>query len=328
MNRRTVFFIGLLSLVVVVVSLSFSGRVRPAAPTQPPVVVRPAPVIEIQQPDNVVFSFASQPALPTSLPVYSATDYTPAQLDRAVLNNLSVFSIPASPSSLIRSGTETTTWAREGADFSTTVSQGGAKTIVFHQSQARSKPSSTSSVTEAASQFITGLFALPPGVTLSQIEIFDGPFDGLSIQDSLGASVFQGVSFSYTLGGIPIVTSGGGPSSNSVVVDNLGIIRSATLNPPPQSLTPAGSLPIITKGDVIANLSQKRAAVVSGNNPQTVGLGGALTFRSFAIDKTLLVYAEEEGRLMPALLLHGTGADTSGVSQEATYFLWASPQTN
>lgn len=168
-------------------------------------------------------------------------------------------------------------------------------------------------------------FLFPAGVSLSQTQVIDGPFDGLLVFDSFGASKFQAINFSYTINGVPVTTPRGGLISASVVIDNLGIIRSATLSPPPATITPADNVHLISKTDILANLSQKRASIVSGYNSKTAGQSDALTFRSFAIDKTTVVYGQQDKKLLPAFLLHGTGTDLSGTTQEATYFLWATP---
>lgn len=291
---------------------------------QPPAVVRLAPTVSLQQPKNVVFSFVTQPALPASLPTYTTVSYKSTQIIDAVLKNLSLYDIPASPSSLIRAGTKTTTWSRHGADFSTSISK-EHMTVVFHQSKALIRPESIDENTTAAGQFITRLFSLPAGVSLSQTQVIDGPFDGLLILDSFGARKVQAINFSYTLNGIPIATTRGGLVSGSVIVDNLGIIRSATISPPPYTVSQTDGARIISKTDIISNLQQGRASVVSGYNPKTAGLGDSLTFHSFAIDKTTVVYGQLDGKLLPAFLLHGTGTDSTGVTQEATYFLWATP---
>lgn len=290
----------------------------------PPVVVREAPSVALQQPEGVTFAFATEPALPSSLPTYTFTEFTQNQLIQAVSKNLSLYAIPASPSSLLRSGTTTTRWSRDGADFSATVTKNSA-TVVFHQSQAFIKPFGNPDVTTTANQFIQEIYSLPAGVSLSQTKITDGPFDGMYVLDTFGASKFQAVNFSYTINGVPIATKRGDVTTGSVVVDNLGIIRSATLSPPPSTVAQQENVRLISKADILSNLKQMRASIVSGYNAKTAGLGDELTFRSFTIDKTTVVYGQQDGKLLPAFLLHGTGTDASGTPQEATYFLWATP---
>jgi len=316
-----VFIAILLGLLLLLLFRTSGSSPSPARKTT---VVRPAPSGNIQPPDVVTFSFAKPPSLPDSLPVYGIEEYTTAQLEQAIRDNLSGFTIPNPPATLYRNDIRTTTWSRNGAEITLTTAPGKPPTVVFRQSLATTRPESAQSSTATASRIVLGFFPPPSGVSLHHLTDSDGPFDGLLITDSLGVTSVKGVTFAYTIGDIPILSAAENITSSSVVVDNLGVVRFATLYPPPRSVTPGTSVSLISKEDILDNLKEGRASVLSGYNAQTIGKGGALTFSSFIIDATSVVYARDNGVLFPALLIHGKGVTASGGDQEATYFLWAS----
>jgi hypothetical protein len=318
-----IFFLGGLAL------LAFTRQAPPQPPQETATLVPAAPTLYFQSPKNVSFVFDTTPTIPSALPTYLYEDYPVSLLESTIRTNLSLYAIPASPSSLIRADTKTVTWSRDGADFVLTTTPRGS-TIIFHQQRAIARPSPSLSPTDAARAFITKLFpALPSGIALTRVGSLGGPFDGLFVLDNFPFTDPVGELFSYTIEGRPVISLSESAQQASVIVDGNGIVRSATIFPPPQSITRATVVPLITKEDVLANLTEGRASIVSAYNEETAGTGGALTFTSFRIKEVAVAYAKQDNLLLPSLLISGVGTGASGQTQEATYFLWAfkTPQT-
>ena len=325
MDKRFIAIVLFIAAAVAVIIIVL--KKNPVRFVSPPVVVRPAPTFSVPPPSNVSFTFSAQPAIPSSLPIYSVTPASREQLLDSVSRFLSVYDIPStSASTLVRSETFTRSWSRNGADVSLTIPSSCRASLVFHQQSALYKPDVKQSTENFARQFVNKLFSVPSPIVLTLESLSDGPFDGLLVFDTLGSLPYQGANFSYSVNGVRIVSFDTGTETSSVVVDSSGIVRSATIIPPPLSISLVGASPLISKDQILLNLSQGRGSILSSTNPETAGLGDALTFQSFSIDETTIVYADSDGSLLPAFLLKGHGKSSKGATEDATYFLWASPE--
>ena len=322
-NQRPIRLLLITLLIVgIIITLVMRRAPRKAVPVREPVLVLPAPTIHLQSPKNVSFQFEKEPVIPSQLTTYLYEEYSLAETERLIRNSLSSYAIPASASSLVRMGVSTTTWSRLGAEFILTSSP-TTTSVVFRQQQALSLPGTISPSVAVARQFIFQLFSLPTGMTLTNLGAKDGEFDGLFIIDTFPKTEFVAELFSYAVEGRPVISLYETGPNATVVVDGNGVVRAATVFPPPKQLVPGASMPLITKADVLSNLTQGRGAIVSGYNEATSGQGEQLTFTSFGIKEVSVVYAKQGTAILPAFLLSGTGTDAGGQIQEATYFLWA-----
>lgn len=316
----------LISIVILALVRLFLPPSKTPQPARPPLEVPPAPTIGIPQPISVVFSYSKEPSLPTELPVYAYTDFTREELESAVASVLSDFAIPASSTSLLRSGVFRRTWSRDGATV-TLQDENGQATITFRQSVALQKPAATQSHSEIARSFIAKLAPPSPPLSLSPAGVSDDVAEGILITDNLGVQFVEGFLYSYTINALPVVPYPYTSQTSFAAVDNLGIVRAATVHPGPKTVLLSGRAPILSPQDIVANLTAGRGSLVSiaaQEDPKTVG---AITFRAFSIDAVSLVYARHQGVLAPGFLIHGKGTAPGAADQEATFFLWASPAT-
>jgi len=311
----------LIIVVVMAVALTKKATVAPE-PKNEPILVLPAPTIHFQSPKNVTFVFDREPVIPSQLPSYLHEDRSSAEIESVIKNTLPLYGIPASSSSLLRSNVSTKTWSRYGAEFTLT-STTNTTSVLFRQQQALTLPETTSPSVAVARQFFFQLFPLPSGVSLTNIGAQTDDFDGLFIVDTFPRTEFVAELFSYTLDGRPIVSLSQTGAAATIVVDGNSIIRAATIFPPPKSVVAATTVQLIPKDDILINLSLGNGSVVAAFNEATAGLGEQLTYTSFRIRETSVVYAKQGSLLLPAYLLSGVGTDNTGLSQEATYFLWA-----
>lgn len=302
--------------------LLFRTATKQTAPL--PAIVRVAPTTAIAQPSKVSFSFQTAPALPTKLPVYEFSFFSPQEFLDFGKNLVAAYDLSATTSTLIRNGITTKSWTRTGAALTATVAD-DMFSYVFHQTAAHSKPQNPAAPTETAIAFVSSLFTVPSPIVVAQKQLLDGPFDGLVYSDQFAAGSVTGVVLSYSLSGIPLATLTAGDVSGSVIVDNLGIIRSATLFPPPKAVVEKGSVPILSKEDIIHNLEAGRGSVISAGQSDAANVEEQLSFTSFTITGSHIVYAASDSAYMPAILLSGSGVGSRGSPQEATFFLWATP---
>ena len=302
----------------------FLGARTPQKQLSPPEVVRVAPTTAITQPLNVSFSFQTAPAFPTTLPTYNASFFSPQEFLDLGKNIAASYDLSATSSTLIRNGITTRSWTRTGATLTATVAE-DMFSYVFHQSVAHVKPQKPLTPTETAITFVSSLFTVPSPIVVSQKQLIDGPFDGLLYSDQFAAGSATGVFLSYSILGIPIASTISQDVTGSVIVDNLGIVRSATLFSPPKTITENGSVPILSKEDVLKNLEAGRGSVVSVGQSDAAHLEEQLSFSSFTITDTHIVYTASGSSYMPAFLLSGSGMGTNGSLQKATFFLWATP---
>ncbi len=319
-NTKTIIGLGVIFVTMTMVAMFLFRRPDPRPPT-PQVLVPPAPTLGIPQPANVRFTFLAPPSIPEVLPTYTYTDYSLAQLESAIQKNLNLYRITSPPSSITRSGVFKESWLGEGAEFVLSWDE-KASVISFRQFKANSPLPAAMAPVDAATLFITSLITLPAGATLAQAATINDVSEGLLILDSFIPSFVRGTTFSYLVDGYPIVSPPHASDATVVAIDNYGIIRSATIVPPPQSLILVGEERLLAADGIMANLSQQKGVIISAG---TTGydLTGLVDFRFFSIDKTSVVYTGDNGFLYPAFLLHGFGANSAGTRQEATFFLWA-----
>jgi|GEM_PF-4946991 len=292
-------------------------------PGKPLLVVPPAPTMGITQPVGVTFSFTKEPSIPSVLPEYSYIDFTRGELEAKISSLAPEYGIPSTSSSLFRAGTFTREWSRDGATFKLHESETTA--ITFQQSSAPSAPSAPKNNPEAARNFLTKLLPVTAPLALTPAGITTDIPEGILITDSLGVRSLEGHSYSYTLDALPVVTYPYTSATSFVILDNFGIVRSATLHPAPKTVAVTGQVPILPPNDILTNLSAGRGALLSATTQESPSTAGTIAFKTFRIDTVTLVYARKDGFLLPAFILRGNGLAGGGTNQEATYFLWASP---
>jgi len=324
MNRNIKITVGLgLFLLLLSVFFFFFSRRAKQEPLPPRFVVRTAPLMGIDQPEGVVFSYSAPPSLPRSLPRYAIQEHSRGALESKIQENLRLYNIPSSPSSLLREGVFTKTWLGEGATLALNQER-GVSVVSFHQFKAISPPGSPVEAVEAAQAFILGLISFPGPIRLTRSTTTQEAPDGLLILDSFIPSSIDAVSFTYDINGYPVVFPPHKTDATTVLVDNYGLIRAATVLVPPRSLTQKENVQILTSEEVLANLSEQKGSILFAGGAFENDTSGKISFSSFLIDKTTLVYARHENALAPAFILHGVGTNNQGTSQEATFFLWAS----
>lgn len=315
LNLKKITVVGLVFIVIVITATLLFGKPG-SQPPAPQIIVPPAPTLGIAQPTGVVFTFSSPPSIPDSLPTYEYTDYTTAQLAASIQNNLDTYHIPDSPSSLTRSGVFSQSWLGDGAEFVLS-DENGSPTISFQQFKAEPPPSPVVLPAAAGTNFITKLLNLPQGVTLTQTQTINDVSEGLLILDSFIPSSIRGMAFSYLINNYPIVYQPHAPSPAVVAIDNYGIIRAASVIPPPQTITPSSWAQLLNASGITANLNQGRGQIISS---------GRVDFKSFTINSVEIVYSKSGGLLYPAFILRGEGINSSGSKQEVEFFLWATSQ--
>lgn len=292
---------------------------RPRAP-QP--VVRNAPTMGISQPENVVFTFSSAPPIPASLPVYVTQNYTRSRLEKLIQGVADDYAISSSPSSLFRSGLFTETWLSDGVEISL-AEQGPTSTILFRQYRALRAPSPAVSPAETARSFVSQLFSFPSPIRLTETGSTKNVPEGLLILDSSLPSYIETVLFSYVIDTYPIISPPHAEAPVSVIVDSYGIVRASTVLPPPLTIARAGSVSLLSSEGILTNLSLQKGSIINAGKATENDVSGLVSFSSFIIDKTSVVYAYSGDTLTPAFLLHGFGSNNQGGHQEATFFLWA-----
>lgn len=325
MKNKTV-KIGLVFIVVAVIALGiFLGRGKGTAPTTPAPLAPQAPPNEsFIQPPKVAFSFTTTPTIPPALPTYQFQGATRASVEQLAQTAASSLNLQATPSSLQMTDTYTKTWARPNqAQLVVTQTKDGV-TLSFQQILAI-KGQPVKAPAAAASAFLSLFFSPTPAVSVIQIDASPGPFDGLLVLDPPNPPEYKKYNYRYYLGGYAIVTSGLNDNAAFVIVDSAGVVRSANIVPPPASIAPAGETPVLTPDQIRSSLSAGKGSLVNAYNPQDPAVGSAPVFSSFSVENTQIVYTPQNSQLLPAFLLSGTGTAEGGVTQKATFFLWAYP---
>lgn len=326
MKRPVIFFSILLIGILMLAAIRMFVPMSPGAPQpgKPSLEVPPAPTIGIIQPTGVTFAFVKEPSLPATVPIYAYTDFTRAELESSIASVVSEYAIPATSTSLLRAGVFTREWSRDGAMISLQ-EEGGTSTVTFRQAAARGVPATPQNNQGVAQNFIAKLVPPSAPVALTPAGVTNDIAEGILITDSLGVRSLGGYLYSYTIDALPIVPYPFTSQTSFAIVDNLGIVRSATIHPAPKTVTAAGQVPVLTASDILVNLSARRGALISAVTQEDPATAGTIAFAAFRIDAVSVVYARNQGLLLPAFIIHGEGTTARGTGQEATFFLWASP---
>lgn len=329
MKQKIAFIIGVFLLAAIILGVIIGKNQfnagRSVAPTPLPTFAPPAPTGSVfVQPQSVIFSFNQQPDTPAVLPAYTFTSPTVEALSQIAAKAAPALSLGSEAKSLLRGSVFTRTWSRPNeADLVVTRSDNDLS-IVYHQ--AKSAGQSGLDPQAAAKQLGELLIALPQGVSLVAAGAGNGPFNGLLVIDPPAPPSYKEFFYSYTIGGYPILSRVLGAAPVSVVVDGRGVVRSATISPPPADVTQTASVNILATDQILQNLKARRGAILNTYESQAVNEAKEPIFSSFQIEETKIVYAPRDSQLLPAFLLTGTGADANSKQQKATFFLWAFPE--
>lgn len=325
MNKKTIIIAGIIVFVLIVVGVLVgknSSGLTQITPTPFPTLAPPAPTGVFPQPTGAVFSFATAPSLPASLPAYSYQPMTLSAIESLSAKTAVSLDLSATPSALTRGGSYTKTWSR-GNDANLIVTQtNDLITITYHQIKSTTSPG-TFTPDVAVQQFILSLVPAAQGINVRPAGTSSGPFDGLLVLDTPLPKSYMNYFYSYVTSGAPILTTGLSLAPISVIADSGGIVRSASIIPPPTLTTQGGAVNIISNEQILASLSGGRGLLLDVHAPQAPEQGVIPTFTKFIITDVKLVYAPKDSQLLPALYLTGSGTTASGQKQDATIFLWA-----
>lgn len=320
-NRITLLALFIIIAIAVLVGASISRGARKS----PPSLAQPAPTgTAFDQPPNVQFSFAAPPSIPTSLPTYQFGGATLSSVEQAAQRATTALGLETVPSVLQMTDAYTKTWSRPNEAALTVTQTTSGITLSFQQAIAQ-KGQTQKQPANAAGDFLSLFFTSAPGVSIEQTSVLSGPFDGLLVLDPPDPPQYQAYNFRYAIGGYAIITAGFGYDTASIVVDGAGAIRSANITPPPSSIQRVGTVDLLLVDQILLSLSAGRGVAVDAHNPESASLGEKPAFSSFTIEDVKIVYAPQGSQLLPALLLSGTGAGSGGLTQRATFFLWAFP---
>lgn len=315
--KRLLVFIFIVLIIFFVIGAIYTRVGRKSTISPKPLVFLP-PKTNIVSPDSVTYSFSKNPSYVSSLPVYSATVAQLPEIETAIFSIFPIFKT-ATPSSLFRDNVLTKTWAlptrdliitRENQEIiMSTREQGGSSSVLIPP-------------TTAIKNFFSSL-GVSQIISIEQ-ELQDAsPIEGLLILDPQSTNV-TAFSYSYKINGFSLFMPNNPGSPASTVVDNLGVLRVLSVVIPPKEIIIEKNEPLVSVEDILQNLHSGRGVITNGDNPETAGSDGKLTFSSFVIDGLEIVYSKIGlGTYAPAFLLHGYGSLNNGKTQEATFFLWA-----
>lgn len=316
---------GIIILILLVVGVLLgrnTGGSTQIMPTPYPTLAPPAPTGNFPQPTNVVFSFATPPVIPASLPAYSYQPMSLASVESVAAKAAPSLGLSATPSALTRGGSYTKTWSR-GNDANLIVTQtNDLITTTYHQIKSTTPPGALPPDV-AVQQFLLSLVPSSQNISVRAAGTSSGPFDGLLVLDTPPPKSYTNYFYSYTISGIPVLTTDLSLAPASIIADGGGIIRSASIVPPPALPTQRGAVSLISKDQVLASLSAKRGVFLDVHSPQAPEQGVVPAFTKFVISDIKLVYAPKDGQLLPAFYLTGSGTTAGGQKQDATIFLWA-----
>jgi len=324
MNKRLI-LIAIIFLLIAIAVFLFVSRQREAGLTgltPSPTLAPPAPSGIFPQPTNAVFSFASPPGTPSTAPSYTFVPPTLASIESMVGRSAQALDLSSTPSSLIRDGVYTKTWSRPGEAKVVVTQKNNAIGITFQQAKS-SQPPGVFTPDVAVQQFLLSLVPISPGITVYAAGSSSGPFDGLLVLDTPSPSSYKNYLFSYAVDQKPILTSALSLTPVSVIADSGGIIRSASIVPPPTAVQAAVSLALLSPEQILASLAAGRGTLLDVHNPQTPEQGELPAFSAFTITDVKIVYAPQNNMLLPAFYLSGTGTAPAGKAQQAIIFLWA-----
>lgn len=312
----------LLFSIVVLMAFFVAGaiytRVGKQVPPSPKPLVFSPPKTNIVSPDGVTYSFFKTPSYANNLPVYSSTAALLPEIETAIFSVFPIFKT-ATSSSLFRENVLTKTWALPARDL--TITYENQDVVVSAREQGGS-----SSVLIPPTTAIKNIFSslgISRMITITQEPQDASPIEGLLILDPQSTSV-TAFSFSYKIGEFSLFVPNNPGSPASAVVDNLGVLRVLSVIVPPKDMVIEKNELLIAPEDILQNLRAGRGVIITGNNPETTGSDGGLTFSSFVIDGFEIVYSKiMVGVYAPAFLLHGYGSLNNGRAQEATFFVWA-----
>jgi len=326
MNKKFIFIGAIfISIVVAAVFLTRRQSVSPPGPTPQPTLAAPAPTGIFTQPPNVTFSFASPPAIPASIPIYTFAPASLSSVEQMAGKAATSLGLGATPSTLIRGGSYTKTWSRPNEAVLTVTQTNGGISVTFRQAKTTQAPGALAPDV-AVQQLLLAL--IPPTANLSvrAAGMVDGPFDGLLVLDTPAPPSYKNYFYSYTLDGLPVLTSDFSITPVSVIADSGGVIRFANIVPPPSSFQVGAATPLLTRDQVLASLTAGRGALLDTHDPQSPEQGAVPGFSKFVIEESRIVYAPQNNMLLPALYMTGTGTAKGGGVQKATIFLWLIPE--
>ena len=323
MNKKLL-FIGAIFILVVILVILASRQSSPAQTTAPsvrPTLAAPAPTTIFTQPSNVTFSFAASPTIPTSLPSYTVQPMPLSSIEQIAEQSTAALALGATPSALTRGDSYTETWSRPNEAALTITKTNNLTTLSFRQIKSK-RPPNVLAPGAAAQQFLALLVPPTEGLVVRVTGTTNGPFNGLLVLDSPAPTSFTNYYYSYFLDDYPILTTGLSISPASVIADDGGVVRFASVVPPPSSLQIGTPVALLTVNQVLASLMAGRGTLLDTHNPETPDQGVVPNFSKFIIEDAKVVYAPKEAQLLPALYMTGTGTATGGATQKATIFLW------
>lgn len=326
MNKKLLFVgAAFVIIIVAVVMLLQRQSVSSPGPTPQPTLAPPAPAGIFTQPPNVTFSFAAPLSIPASLPSYTFQPVSLSSVEQVAAKAATTLNLGATPSAITRGGSYAKTWSRLN-EASLTVTQTNERITLSFRQVKSIRPPVVIAPDAAAQQFLLAL--IPPTANLSvrAAGTTSGPFDGLFVLDSPAPTSFKNYFYSYALGTYPLITADLSITPVSVIADSGGIIRFATIAPPPASFQAGASLTLLTADQVLASLTARRGTLLDTHDPQTPDQGAVPDFSKFIIEDIKIVYAPKENLLFPALYMTGTGSAAGGATQKATIFLWLIPE--
>ena len=320
---------GAIFIVVVVVAVALTVRQppSPAGPSPSPTLAAPGPTGIFPQPPKVAFTFATPPAIPASLPMYTFQPAALSSVEQTEGKAAPGLNLGATPSTLIRGDSYTKTWSRPNEAALTVTQTNGALSITFRQVKS-TKPPNPITPEVAVQQFLAAVVPPTQNLTIKAAGTTSGPFDGLLVLDTPPPASFKNYFYSYIVESYPLLTADLSITPVSVIADGGGIIRSANVVPPPASFQAGTATPLLTLDEILASLTAGRGTLLDTHNPQTPDQGAVPDFSSFVIDRATVVYAPQNNLLLPALYMTGTGKTAGGAVQNATLFLWLIPAGN
>lgn len=325
MQTRHIFLL-LFVFITISVAVFLSYQKKEATPAIPVVESKPlvplAPTGYFIQSPGTRFSFISTPTLPKTLPAYSWESVNGDSLVSAIPEILQSLGVSATPSSIIRGSIRTTKWSSPSTFSLILTSSKESQTITYQR--IRSSGGLISSPELGARRFIDLFSSLFENSSI-YIEETGGEFDGLLVLDSPKPKRFSGFSASFVYNNYPFSTNSINNFSASIVTDNSGVVRSATIFIPKIPIAILGSVVILTPEQLLFNLESQRGSIVALKSGGLESSGPNPPFKSFSIRSVSIFYTLKNGLYLPAFFISGEGITNRGARQEASYFLWASP---
>src|SRR5258706_4170391 len=269
MNKKLLLIsVTFIVIVILVVLIFIKKSPISTGPTAPPTLAIPAPTSIFVQPANVVFSFISPPLLPTSLPTYSFQPISLATVEQIAGNAAVNLGLGSTPSALTRGNSYTKTWSRPNEAVLTVTQTEGSINTIFRQAKSNKLPGALTP--DVATQQFLSIF-IPPATNLSVAAsgTTNGPFDGMLVLDTPTPTAFKGYSYSYTLSSYPVLTPDLSIAPIFIVTDSGGIIRFASITPPPSTLQEEKAISLLNHNQILDSLAAGRGTLLDTHSPLT-----------------------------------------------------------